>query len=135
MILHYFLVSIMECDKAHHTILCFTKYIVFGYTMYTWRRGGVVITTAQFHSTKPDLRFCPGSNSACGMSEICKWWESLTMVPTGNKPKRLSLVNHTTNTIHHIQLSCTKIHYVAKILTNELVLTPVALIIWFIEPP
>ena len=37
MILHYFLVSIMECDNARHTIVCFTKYIVFGYTMYTWR--------------------------------------------------------------------------------------------------
>ena len=36
-----------------------------------WRRGVVVITTAQFHSTKPELRFCAGSNPARGMSEIC----------------------------------------------------------------
>ena len=27
-----------------------------------WRRGVVVITTAQLHSTKPELRFCAGSN-------------------------------------------------------------------------
>ena len=35
-----------------------------------WRRGVVVITTAQLHSTKPELRFCTGSNPAHGVSEI-----------------------------------------------------------------
>ena len=30
-----------------------------------------------------------------------QWWGSLTMVPTGNRAKRLSSVNHTTKTIHH----------------------------------
>ena len=35
-----------------------------------WRRGIVVTTTAQVHSTKSELRFCAGSNPACGMSEI-----------------------------------------------------------------
>ena len=30
----------------------------------------MVITTAQLHSTKPELRFCTGSNTACGMSKI-----------------------------------------------------------------
>ena len=37
------------------------------------RRGGrcaVVITIAQLHSTKPELRFCASSNPACGVSEI-----------------------------------------------------------------
>ena len=34
------------------------------------RRGVVVITTAQLHSTKPELRFCTGSNPAHGISEI-----------------------------------------------------------------
>ena len=29
-----------------------------------------------------------------------RWWGSLTMVPTGNKAKCLSSVNHTTKTIH-----------------------------------
>ena len=29
----------------------------------------VVITTAQLHSTKPELRFCAGSNPARGMQE------------------------------------------------------------------
>ena len=30
----------------------------------------VVITTAQLHSTKPELKFCAGSNPARGASEI-----------------------------------------------------------------
>ena len=34
------------------------------------RRGVVVITTAQLHSTKPELRFCAGSNPARSVSEI-----------------------------------------------------------------
>ena len=29
-----------------------------------WRRGVVAITAAQLHSTKPELRFCAGSNPA-----------------------------------------------------------------------
>ena len=36
-----------------------------------WRRGVVVVTTAQLHSTKPELKFCGGSNPAHGMGEIC----------------------------------------------------------------
>ena len=35
-----------------------------------WRRGVVVITTAQLHSTKPKLRFCVRSNPARSVSEI-----------------------------------------------------------------
>ena len=34
------------------------------------RRGVVVIATAQLHSTKPELRFCAGSNPARGGLEI-----------------------------------------------------------------
>ena len=33
-------------------------------------RGVVVITAAQLHSTKPELRLCTGSNPARGVSEI-----------------------------------------------------------------
>ena len=36
-----------------------------------WHRGVVAITTAQLHSMKYELRFCTGSNPACGVSEIC----------------------------------------------------------------
>ena len=35
------------------------------------RRSVVVINTGQLHSTKPELRFCAGSNPARGVSEIC----------------------------------------------------------------
>ena len=35
-----------------------------------WRRGVMVITTAQVHSTRPELRFCAGSNPARSVSEI-----------------------------------------------------------------
>ena len=35
-----------------------------------WFRGVVVITTAQLHSTKPELRFYACLNPACGMPEI-----------------------------------------------------------------
>ena len=35
-----------------------------------WRRGVAVITAGYLHSTKPKLRFCAGSNPACGLSKI-----------------------------------------------------------------
>ena len=60
----------------------------------------MVTTAAQLHSTKPELRFCAGSNPARGVPEI-RGGEDLTMAPAGNKTKRLSSVNHTTKTIHH----------------------------------
>ena len=34
-----------------------------------WCRGVVVITTAKVHSVKPELRFCAGSNPACGTAQ------------------------------------------------------------------
>ena len=37
---------------------------------FSWRRGVVVIATAQRYSTKPEFSFCAGSNPACGVSEI-----------------------------------------------------------------
>ena len=43
---------------------CNTRYTRF------WHRGVVVITTAQIHSTKPELRLCADSNRARGVSEI-----------------------------------------------------------------
>ena len=36
-----------------------------------WRRGVVVITTAQLYSTKPEPRFCTVSKPAHGVSKIC----------------------------------------------------------------
>ena len=36
-----------------------------------WRRGVLVIITAQLHSSNPKLRFCAGTSPAYGVSEIC----------------------------------------------------------------
>ena len=35
------------------------------------KNGVGVVTTTQVHPTKPELRFCAGSNPAHGVSEIC----------------------------------------------------------------
>ena len=35
-----------------------------------WRHGLLVIINEQFHSTKPELRFCAGSNPTRGVSEV-----------------------------------------------------------------
>ena len=37
--------------------------------VYSRRRSVVVITTAQLHSTKPELRFCAALNPPGGMSK------------------------------------------------------------------
>ena len=44
----------------------------FDMHLHLWRRGAAVISTAQLNATKPELRFCAGSNPARGMSEIRK---------------------------------------------------------------
>ena len=38
--------------------------------MTSWRRGVVVVTAPQLHSTMPELRLCAGSNLAWGVLEI-----------------------------------------------------------------
>ena len=38
--------------------------------VFSWRCGVVVITIAQLHSIKTELKFCAGLNPACRMSEI-----------------------------------------------------------------
>ena len=42
-----------------------------GMHFHEWRRGVVVITTTQLQTSKPELRFCAGSNPIRGVSEIC----------------------------------------------------------------
>ena len=77
---------------SQHMTISYSWVILIWHHMVSWRRGVVVITTAQLHSTKSELRFKPCSRRV-GDS---RWWGSLTMVPAGNKAKRLSSVNHTT---------------------------------------
>ena len=49
-------------------------HITYDYSLADWDGliccGVVVITAAQLHSTKPELRFYTGSNPACGVLEI-----------------------------------------------------------------
>ena len=40
------------------------------YTICLWRRGVVVISTAQLYSTRSELRFCAASSPARGVLEI-----------------------------------------------------------------
>ena len=39
-------------------------------TKAQWHRGLVAVTTAQLHSSKPELKFCADSYPARGVSEI-----------------------------------------------------------------
>ena len=104
--------------------ICNQVYIKLKRNMFlckTHYRGVVVITTAQLHSTKPELRFWfkPCSRRA-GDS---RWWGSLAMVPAGNKAKRLSSVSHTTKTMHHLHHWCIFVFFILrKILSSELFL-------------
>ena len=50
-------------------IWTFSKIIFLKKAMVWWRRGVVVITTAQLHSTKPGFRFCASLNLARGASK------------------------------------------------------------------
>ena len=52
-----------------------------------------VITTAQLHSTKSELRFCTGSNPANSVCRRFAMVRILTLVPAGNKAKLLSLIS------------------------------------------
>ena len=54
-----------------------TDYVIFKYKKmfqtkpdFSWCPGVVVITTAQFSSTKPELRFCADSDPAGGVSDF-----------------------------------------------------------------
>ena len=51
--------GIVPSISVIYIIICLTRCL-----------GVVVITAAQLHSTKPELRFCAGSNPARGVSEI-----------------------------------------------------------------
>ena len=53
-----------------------------------WRRVVVVITTAQLHSTKPELRFCAVLNPTRDVSEIRNGEDYLTIVPVKVAYKR-----------------------------------------------
>ena len=65
--------------------------------MVLWCSG---LTTAQLHSIKFERKFCISSNSDRGVSRFAMVRPS-TMIPTGNKAERFSLVNNFVKTMLH----------------------------------
>ena len=60
-------------EQLYHYYYCHVSInviLIYGF-VGPWCRG-IVVTwcSAQLHSTKSELRFCAGSNPACGVSEI-----------------------------------------------------------------
>ena len=64
---HCFLIKVLEKYGFEKD---FIKWIKILLQVQEWHRGVVVITTTQLHSTKPEPRFCAGSNPARGGLEI-----------------------------------------------------------------
>ena len=78
--------NFMYAECFYKFAACFREYLLFlrwfnslficlftlaiRFWEWMWGCGVVVITTAQDHSTKPELRFCAGSYPARGVSEI-----------------------------------------------------------------
>ena len=98
-------------DLIKINTICLSAFIFFklNHVLFFPLHGGahlgvVVITTAQIHSAKPELRFCAGSNPAWGMSEIRDGEDlrQLCWLEIRQWSCLLS-VNHTTKTIryHH----------------------------------
>ena len=56
--------------KENVTSICKVLLVIQVNIVPWWRRGVVVITTAQLHSAKSELRFYAGSHPARGVSEI-----------------------------------------------------------------
>ena len=54
--------------SPHFLTACFKQKVITWH--HQWNHSVVVITIAQLHSTKPELRFCAGSNPARSVSEI-----------------------------------------------------------------
>ena len=49
-------------------VLVISLTIIINIVKESWHYGVVVITTVQLHSTKPEIRFCTGSNLASNES-------------------------------------------------------------------
>ena len=58
--------EVIDVDEVVLTVVVLEKMV----SKEVVTKNLVVITTEQLHSTKPELRFCAGSNPARGVSEI-----------------------------------------------------------------
>ena len=70
-----------------------------------WRCVVVVITTAQLHSTKPELRFCAVLNPTRDVSEIRNGEDYLTIVPVKVAYKRRVLKHFAEEKVCSVQLA------------------------------
>ena len=69
----YINLKLIENQKKFEKIAQFDnsiKWKSFQWIWIKWHHGVAVITTAQLHSIKPELRFCAGSNPAHNVLEI-----------------------------------------------------------------
>ena len=64
-------IKCIHCGILELSDAVMTKIILFEDFALLWHRGVVVITTADLHSTKPELTFCTDSNPAGLVLEIC----------------------------------------------------------------
>ena len=99
--------------SSHQSFQLLSNFALSPYFSLLGAVGVVIITTAQLHSTKPELRSLHRFKSCSQRVEDSRWWRSLIMAPAGNKNKRLSSVNHTTKTIHHSSSSSLYLKYFA----------------------
>ena len=68
------------------------------YYLVPWCSGYHFCTTSFIKAWTQILRRFKSCSRGVG---ALRWWGSLTMVPAGNKVKRLSSVKYATKTIHH----------------------------------
>ena len=87
-----------ETNKIHHKQKLCMLFFTYIKPVALWCSGNHYCTTSFNKAWTQVLRRFKSCLRRVGDS---RWWGSLTMVPAGNKAKRLSLVNHTTKTIHH----------------------------------
>ena len=97
---------IIVIGNCHSRTSCMWQYLIrsqvlYGYTLNTDFLFGNRYWHAADLRYKRNLLSCIWSMLDTLRRVInLQWWGSLTMVPAGNKAKRLSSVNHTTKTIH-----------------------------------
>ena len=76
--------------------------------------GVVFITTAQLHSTKPEVRFCTDTNPASDVSEI-RDGDDIWQSPQLKISLNTFFCNNTTKTTHHLHHPLHHLHLYSKV--------------------
>ena len=93
-----------------------------------WRCVVVVITTAKFHSTKPEIRFCADLNPARDVSEIHDGEDYLTIVPVKVVYKRRVLKHFAEEKVGSIQLASIRTFWNIKTLLFKICMWIISII-------